>query len=264
MKRWQWVLWLWCFTFQVFADGRLIEIAATDSTPALNLYLPHAERECAQEGYPILYLFHGIRGNHWVWEEKGRVKEVMDSLIVNNLIEPAIVVMPYCFTKTPETEINRIFTRYDNLCQERFEGRFGAIMRYVETTYSVSQNRYKRAIAGLSSGARQAMNLADTARCGVVGMFSPVLSAKQQPPQDPPFYWIATGDADGFRSESVAFMRLLERRNVPYTMHWLEGRHGWEVWSKALPMFVEAVFPLNNEFLTHLPDPTVASTPVTQ
>ena len=74
------------------ARGNIIEIAAEDGLPAMSVYYP--SEHCPEDGFPILYLFHGIRGNHTAWARNGRVREVVDSLIAAEAIEPIVIVMP--------------------------------------------------------------------------------------------------------------------------------------------------------------------------
>ena len=223
----------------VWAKGNIIEIAAEDGLPSMSVYYP--TEHCPDGGFPILYLFHGIRGNHMAWVRNGRVREVVDSLIDADAIEPIIIVMPYCFTRTREDQTNHIFTRYDDLVKRRFEQQFPALMARVEATFPIAQDYSKRFIAGLSSGARQALNLADTARCSVVGLLSPVLARSEYPTPKPqiPIYWIATGNGDAFRAETKHFARYLDEQGMPYQLEYVEGKHNWQVWAPVLPEFLK-------------------------
>ena len=235
---------LWGFLMgcaEIWAQGNIIEIAAEDELPAMSIYYP--AEHCPNGGFPILYLFHGIRGNHTAWVENGRVREVVDSLIAADAIEPIIIVMPYCFTRTREDQINHIFTRFDDLVKGRFEQQFPALMARVETSFPIAQDYSKRFIAGLSSGARQALNLADTAHCSVVGLLSPVLARHEYPTCKPkmPLYWIATGNGDGFRVETKHFASHLNAEEIPYQLEYVEGKHNWQVWASVLPKFLKAV-----------------------
>lgn len=227
----------------VSAQGHIIEVAATDSTPAMNIY--HPAIACPEEGYPVLYLLHGIRGTHESWEEKGHVCAIVDSLVRINRITPPLIVMPYCFTRGRETQINRIFTRYDDLRRGRFEEHFPALMAYVEQMFPIAQDSARRFIAGLSSGARQALRLADTARCSVVGLMSPVLVHREYPDPDSaaPFYWIMVGSSDAFRPEAKSFARYLDKHALPYHMAYAEGKHTWDVWRLALPELLVYILP---------------------
>ena len=228
------------------ARGNIIEIAAADGLPAMSVYYP-SER-CPEEGFPILYLFHGIRGNHTTWVRNGRVREVVDSLIAAEAIEPIVIVMPYCFTRTREDQINHIFTRYNDLVKSRFEQQFPTLMARIEGSFPVAQDCSKRFIAGLSSGARQALNLADTARCCVVGLLSPVLARREYPtPKDKmPLYWIATGNSDAFRAETKHLARYLDKQAMPYRLEYVDGKHNWQVWAPMLPEFLKVIVPLTN------------------
>lgn len=235
---------LWMFVMGcagVWAQGSIIELAAEEGLPAMTVYCP--SDSAPDGGFPILYLFHGIRGNHRAWVENGRIREVADSLIAAEAIEPIVIVMPYCFTRTREEQINRIFTRYDDLRKGRFEQQFPTLLARVEARFPIAQDCSKRFIAGLSSGARQALNLADTAHCSVVGLLSPVLARCEYPaPHDQmPLYWIATGNGDAFRAETKHLARYLDKQAMPYRLEYVEGKHNWQVWASVLPTFLKAV-----------------------
>ena len=235
---------LWIFVMgcaRVCAQGSIIELAAEEGLPAMTVYCP--SDSAPDGGFPILYLFHGIRGNHRAWVENGRIREVADSLIAAEAIEPIVIVMPYCFTRTREEQINRIFTRFDDLRKGRFEQQFPTLLARVEARFPIAQDGSKRFIAGLSSGARQALNLADTARCCVVGLLSPVLARHEYPTPKTkmPLYWIATGNGDGFRAETKHFAKYLEKQGMPYQLEYVEGRHNWQVWASVLPELLTEV-----------------------
>jgi enterochelin esterase-like enzyme len=64
--------------------GRAIEV---------NVYLPDGY-EISSRYYPVLYLLHGLNGDHTDWPVKGGVKAVLDELIETGEAVPMVVVMP--------------------------------------------------------------------------------------------------------------------------------------------------------------------------
>ena len=131
------------------------------------VYLPYGYDESKQ--YNVLYLMHGIGGDETEWGMTGsssRVKCIMDNLIYNGDIEPFIVVTPngrsaknhaksgsdfnsfYCFGK----ELRNDLIPY-------IESHYSTYAEYDEAGYDLAASRNHRAMAGLSMGGMQTINI---------------------------------------------------------------------------------------------------------
>lgn len=131
------------------------------------VYLPYGYDESKQ--YNVLYLMHGIGGDEEEWGMTGsssRVKCIMDNLIYNGDIEPFIVVTPngrsaknhaksgsdynsfYCFGK----ELRNDLIPY-------IESHYSTYAEYNEDGYDLTATRNHRAMAGLSMGGMQTINI---------------------------------------------------------------------------------------------------------
>lgn len=211
-----------------------VRIAAHDSVP---LYMTVYTPPCYSPDsiYPVLYLLHGIHGNQYSWEEKGHISTLSDSLITNDSIRPVIIVMPLCIvhdstyaTRIPDY-VHCMHDYLHHIKKGEFEAYFPEIETYITQHYPIQTNG--NAIAGLSSGARQAAIISQTYDFAVVGLFSPVLSKHQLPYENTDcVYWIRSGRSDLFYPRAQKANRYLNRNGVEHYFERTSGHHNWKVW----------------------------------
>ena len=120
---------------------------------------------------PILYLLHGAFDCDASWSTVGRAGLILDNLIAAGKAKPMIVVMPMGHTGPfrfgPGGSLQKQM--------DEFARDFTTDLRpLVERTYRVSAERQHRAIAGLSMGGAQTLNIAmgHLDDYGYVGVFS--------------------------------------------------------------------------------------------
>lgn len=145
-----------------------------------NVYLPAGyDPTDTTVKYNVLYLLHGVGGDHNEWltsngKSDGRfiICNLLDNLIVNGEIEPLIVVFPNGRSAYDCTDIsfNTEGTNMLGFYYFDYELRYDLIP-FIESNYNTSAditntshegilyNRTHRAIAGLSMGGMQALNL---------------------------------------------------------------------------------------------------------
>jgi S-formylglutathione hydrolase FrmB len=141
-----------------------------------SVYLPPGYDENDQKRkYNALYLLHGIGGNRSEWlYGSGRVDgnyvicNILDNLIANGEIEPLIVVFPE--GRSCEEWENTAFSNSLGFYYFDYELRYDLIP-FIEAKFNtyaniedkspvaIAYNRQHRAIAGLSMGGMQALNL---------------------------------------------------------------------------------------------------------
>ena len=200
--------------------------------------------------YPVVYLLHGIHGNHYSWLRDGHINRRLDSLIDNHLIEPMVVVMPYCqrFDTTdvdePRSLLHCLF-HYGSILRGEFEATFFEIDDYVRNHYAVSTTRNQRAIAGLSCGARQAAVIAKDGTFEYVGLFCPVIHQQQLPPEqvEPAHYWVGVTEGDVFLYKGRRFRLKCHKRGIPVELYQDKGSHNWGAWRKMVELFLTEYFP---------------------
>ena len=115
--------------------------------------------------FPVFYLLHGAGDSDDSWSSVGRAGFILDNLIAAKKARPMIIVMPAGHTS--QTTGGRGAAPGDaaggrgQAAADEFEQDFVKdIMPYVEKTYRVIADRPHRAIAGLSMGGGQTLNIA--------------------------------------------------------------------------------------------------------
>ena len=206
----------------------------------------------ARQDVSVLYLFHGISGDECSWLETGRALQILDNLFIKRQIRPMLVVMPDCnvmnkIAPKRRTNLLRNMFNYPALQRCDFENAFPRLAAYVEKLYLPGPITH-RYVAGLSSGAKQAANIArDNPHIfSVVGLFSPVLGKKQlpkskddlpileeyglQPDTHGQTYYVAIGKNDLFCQNGVNFITRLNNRQIPCVVFKNDGGHVWRNW----------------------------------
>ena len=145
-----------------------------------NVYLPAGYAEDDRDTkYNVLYLLHGVRGHRYEWlngsgpiDGNFVICNILDNLIANGDIEPVIIVFPEgrsahdwentSFT-TEETNLLGFYyfdyeLRYDLIPFIEFNFKTYANSAD-QSPAAIEHNRKHRALAGLSMGGMQALNL---------------------------------------------------------------------------------------------------------
>ncbi len=107
-----------------------------------SIYLPGSYNNKTEQKFPVLYLMHGGGESNTVWQQKGYLRQLADSLIDCGAARDMIIVCP---------EGNKQNMMYFNAPQWRYEDYFfNELMPYIEKTYRADANDC--AIAGFSMG----------------------------------------------------------------------------------------------------------------
>ena len=134
----------------------------------MHVYTPPGY-ESGRGRYPVFYLLHGAGDNDDSWSSVGRAGFILDNLIAAKRATPMVVVMPAGHTsRGPGSPVGRAAT-------EEFVTDFTtAVMPYIEQHFRVFTDRANTAIAGLSMGGAQTLNIAVSRleRFAYIGVFS--------------------------------------------------------------------------------------------
>ncbi|HEY0963644.1 MAG TPA: alpha/beta hydrolase-fold protein, partial [Pseudomonadales bacterium] len=216
--------------------------------PAL-VYLPPGYSDA--NDYPVLYLLHGIGGNETDWTQSGKADAILDNLIASGAAQPMIVVMPNGrATNEPQGELFGPSRGEDrapplnpnaNLGLETqaylaFENELlDDVIPFIESRYSVRADRAQRAVAGLSMGGGQALNvgLGNPDVFAWVGGFSsapnmrPAAQLVAQPAdlQQLELLWLSCGNEDSLYNLSLALHEALDANDVTHLWHTDAGEH---------------------------------------
>lgn len=147
----------------------------TEKNRKVNILLPPNYSE--DKKYPVLYLLHGIGGDHFEWNGANPT-QLIGNLIAQNQAEEMIVVMPNVRARandgTPSDMLSiDNFKAFDNFINDLRDN----LMPYIKENYPIKEGRENTAIAGLSMGGRESLyigiTMADT--FGYIGAFSPAV-----------------------------------------------------------------------------------------
>jgi enterochelin esterase-like enzyme len=225
----------------------------------MHVYTPPGY-ESGQEKYPVLYLLHGAGDSDDSWSSVGRANFILDNLIASGKARPMIVVMPAGHTGPFGAGAPRGADGRPNFAANAFEDDFiKDILPYVESHYRVLADRPNRAIAGLSMGGAQTLNLAlahptDFAYVGVFSsglLFrSPEQWEKTLGPQlddaaareGLKLLWFRTGSRDFLLNQTRQTVDLLKKHGFHPVFEESEGGHTWLNWRHYLLVFAPQLF----------------------
>ena len=221
------------------------------------VYTPPGYDPKDKKRYPVLYLLHGFSDDARAWTEVGRAHVILDNLIASGKARPMLVVMPFGYG-APEI-LSRTGPQFRDVAlrqrnQQKFrETLLQDVIPTVEKLYHVSAGRESRAVAGLSMGGGESLDVGLNARdhFAWVGAFSsavpddpdaafPGLNANTRPPLR--LLWIACGTEDFLTAANRKFWDWLQARQVPFTKIETPGGHTWPVWRRNLAALAPLLF----------------------
>jgi enterochelin esterase-like enzyme len=217
--------------------------------------------------YPVLYLLHGIGGNDREWLQACHADNVIDNLLADGKIQPMILVFPNG-NSSVTAEAGGTFTG-ESAGARGGGGRGGSggreswgmpfendllkdIIPLIEFQYSVHKDREHRALAGLSMGGGQTLNigLAHPETFAFVGGFSSAPNTKPAAElvKDPAalkqfkLLWLACGNRDGLIRISQGLHSLLKEEDVSHVWNVDSHAHDNIEWANNLYLFAQHIF----------------------
>ena len=247
--------------------GSVAEVTYYSSTlkrfRRMHVYTPPGY-ELSRSKYPVFYLLHGAFDCDDSWSTVGRAGFILDNLIAAKKAKPMLVVMPAGHTGP---------FRFGNNFSEEFERDFVQdIMPQIEKRYRVRPERTQRAIAGLSMGGAQTLNIgmAHLDKFAYLGVYSsgvfglgstnttttntnrpagPSWEEKNRQTLDNPklkkglkLVWFATGKDDFLLRTSQATVALLKQHGFDVVYKETAGGHTWINWREYLNEFAPQLF----------------------
>jgi enterochelin esterase family protein len=217
----------------------------------MHVYTPPGYTTSNQR-YPVLYLLHGAGDNDQSWLMAGRANFIFDNLIAAGNAKPMIVVMPAGHTPPGQGGAPAADAFARDL--------LGDVMPYVERNYRTLAGREQRAIAGLSMGGQQTLNigLTNLDKFSQLGVFSSgwfgqdgaATFARNNAAvfSDPKIndrirlFWLATGKDDFVLPSTKAALALLDEHKIRHSYKETEGGHTWPNWRAYLNEFAPLLF----------------------
>jgi enterochelin esterase-like enzyme len=238
----------------------------------------------ADHKYPVLILLHGIGGNDREWTKACHADNILDNLLAEGKIHPMVVVFPNGNSSVTADAAGAFpgegtGTRGAQAPQGagapagigggrgagRGRGGFESwgtpfendllkdIIPYVESHYSVYTDREHRALAGLSMGGGQTLNIgmSHIETFAWIGAFSSAPNTKQPPSallSEPAaakqlkLLWLGCGNRDGLIRISQGVHAYLKENGVPHVWHVDGNAHDTTEWDNNLYLFSQHIF----------------------
>jgi enterochelin esterase-like enzyme len=220
----------------------------------MHIYLPPGYHK-AGTSYPVFYLLHGAGDSDDTWSTVGHAGFILDNLIAEKKAKPMIVVMP-------AGHVNRNFVWGDpkSMAMGEFEKDFTMdVLPLVENQYRTLNDREHRAIAGLSMGGMQTLNIsmADPQKFAYIGVFSSGWIQGHADAAEKQFsaglndasakkgirlIWFATGKEDFLMPSTQNTIAVLKKHGFQPEFHESDGGHTWQNWQAYLHEFAPKLF----------------------
>jgi enterochelin esterase-like enzyme len=235
--------------------------------------------EMNRERYPVFYLLHGAGDVDDSWTSVGRAGFILDNLIAANRAKPMIVVMPAGHVNGAGAALGGLVSPAAVQGNPGIGGGpdpfvsdfLSDLMPYVEKNYRVLTDRQSRAIAGLSMGGNQTLNIAipHLEKFAYVGVYSSGILGGGRgaagPAENAPFgdawekqhlaaldnpatkrgldlLWFSTGKDDALMATTRSTVELLKKHGFTPVLVESEGGHTWLNWRDYLSVFAPQLF----------------------
>ena len=218
--------------------------------------------------YPVLFLQHGMGEDETGWSVQGKANLILDNLIAEKKAVPVIIVMDKGYATKPNQEQAQnpggpprgpggISTFEEVLINE--------IIPMIDATYRTLSDRGHRAMAGLSMGANQTIQITmnNLDKFSHIGGFSGTSNYPSTAELDPAtfsngkfkdgetlnkqikLFWLGLGtkEPNPFPGSVGAFRAMLEKAGIKYVYYESSGTgHEWLTWRRDLFQFAPMLF----------------------
>jgi enterochelin esterase family protein len=221
----------------------------------MHIYLPPGY-EKGQASYPVLYLLHGGGDSDDSWTSVGRANFILDNLLAAGQAKPMIIVMPAGHVSQKMDFGSMMVDVSDDPFAKDF---MQDVVPYVEQHYRVVADAQHRALAGLSMGGIQTLNISLTnpgffSYIGVFssGWFGDMRSQFEQRHADAlrspdkkavKLFWFGAGKFDIAMPNTPPAIDLVKKYGYTPEFHPSEGFHAWNNWRDYLHEFAPLLFP---------------------
>lgn len=227
----------------------------------MHVYTPPGY-DLGQGKFPVFYLLHGAGDCDEAWTSVGRAGFILDNLIAAGKAKPMVVVMPAGHT-------GPFRARGPRPASDEFSEDFMTdILPLVERNYRVYTDRANRAMAGLSMGGGQTLNIGipHLDKFGYLGVYSSGVfgitgGSRGGAPSGPSFeeqnlqilddaklkeglklFWFATGKNDFLIETSRATVAMFKKHGFKVVFNETDGAHTWINWRNYLNEFAPQLF----------------------
>jgi len=214
------------------------------TTRRLLVYTPPGFNPAGNIKYPVLYLIHGGSDTEETWTKVGRANLVADNLIAAGKAVPMIIVMPYGNVRpAPMADFTKDV--------------MNDIIPFIEASYPVQADSRHRAVAGVSVGGGQTLNigLTNTDKFAYICSYAPYTGTEEfqknfdnwRPDVDKlnnqlKLFTISVGTED-FLYESVKKnITFFEGKKIRLKSYIVAGGHTWMNCKQYLATTLQEIF----------------------
>src|SRR5947209_7835977 len=221
----------------------------------LYIYTPPGY-EASRDRYPVLYLLHGSGDTESGWVTIGKANLILDNLIAAGKAKPMLIVMPYG-RPLPAVSLGPVANPAAADRNAFGNDLLEDVIPFVEKNYRVSAKADDRALAGLSMGGGQTLQvgLSHMDTFHYIGAFSAGIRGASPQEQykdvfaDPAasnkklkVFYIACGKADSLFAASQGLSDALDKAQVKHKFVASEEGHVWRNWRNSLAEFTPMLF----------------------
>ena len=222
------------------------------------VYTPPGYDTARDKRYPVLYLQHGAGEDERGWTKQGRANFILDNLIAAEEAVPMIVVMEGGYVLPAGAPTGPAFLQQ---MSEAFNVlMLKDLMPMIDATYQTLADREHRAIAGLSMGGFQALQVglthldtfawigafsgarleASELQTAYNGVFSDPAAFNRQVR----LFWLSAGTAEErFYQAIQSLHEALGQIKIAHEIYVSQGTsHEWQTWRRSLHAFAPRLF----------------------
>jgi enterochelin esterase family protein len=240
----------------------------TNSQRRCFVYTPPDYDKNTSTRYPVLYLQHGMGEDETGWNVQGKANLILDNLIAEKKAIPMIIVMDKGYATKPNQTPPQAggapaggsggFSAFEEVM-------INEIIPMIDTNYRTKADREHRAMAGLSMGANQTIQITmnNLDKFSYIGGFSGTSNFPSVAELDPAtfsngkfkdgealnkqikLFWLGLGtkEPNPFPGSVGAFRAMLEKAGIKYVFYQSTGTaHEWLTWRRDLFQFVPLLF----------------------
>jgi enterochelin esterase-like enzyme len=225
-----------------------------------HVYTPPDYDKEMQTRYPVLYLQHGAGENERGWVEQGRAQFILDNLIASGRAQPMILVVDTGYAAYASPNGTSTSRRSEGPTAAFEEVMLTELIPMIDSTYRTLADRKSRAMAGLSMGSGQTLNI--TLRH--LDQFA-WIGAMSGPPREGfdlttsydgafrnaaafnekvKLLWLGAGTAEERpHAATAAVHETLDRAGIKNVFYSSPGTdHEWQTWRRSLHDFAPRLF----------------------
>lgn len=234
--------------------------AITNSFRRCFVYTPADYEKDVKTRYPVLYLQHGSFEDETGWSAQGKAGLILDNLIAAKNAVPMIIVMDNGYAFKPQS--GEPGARPASVFGEVM---INEIIPMIDAKFRTLADREHRAIAGLSMGANQTMQIImnNLDKFAYYGGFSGTSNYPGTSEIDPAtfldgkfndgkalnkqikLFWLGLGtkEPNPFPGSVGAFRNMLEKQGIKYVYYESPNTaHEWLTWRRDLYQFAQRLF----------------------